>query len=250
MLASERRKKIITLTNTYGSIRVTEIAQTMGVSTETIRKDLVYLHEKGLLRKHFGGAVAVNEISEQPVDTRAMENQDAKKRIAAKALEYIEGNNVIFIDAGSTLMCFAHLFPTDRSLAVVTNSFKAVEDMAKSNNSLFFVGGEVSEITMATSGYWASFALNTLKIDIAFMGTSGFQSHNGPSSKTFPDSQFKAEVMKNSRQSIVLADASKFTSNAIAQYAEWSSVDTLITTAGAPEDLLEKIRTQTQVVVV
>ena len=249
MLASERRNKLIQLTNTFGSVRAAEIAKTMGVSTETIRKDLVFLHEKGLLHKRFGGAVAVNEFVEQPVDARSMENQDAKNRTAARAVDFIDGNNVIFIDSGSTLLCLARMFPNDRNLAVVTNSFKAVEYLVGADNSVFFVGGEVSGITMATSGFWSNFSLNTLKIDVAFLGSSGFQSHNGPCSKTFADIQFKMEVIKNSCRNIVLADSSKFTSNAIAQYAEWSAIDALITTEGAPEDLLEAIRSQTRVII-
>lgn len=249
MLAAERRNKIIKLINTYGSVRAAEIAKTMGVSTETIRKDLMFLNDKGLLHKRFGGAVAVNEFVEQPVEARSMENHEAKQRTAARALDFVKGNNVIFIDSGSTLLCFAQMFPTDSNLAVVTNSFKAVEYLVNSNNSVFFVGGEVSGVTMATSGFWSSFSLNTLKIDVAFLGSSGFQSHKGPCSKTFADIQFKMEVIKNTRQSIVLADSSKFTSNAIAQYAEWSAVDALITTEGAPPELLEAVAAETRVVV-
>lgn len=248
MIASERRNKIMQLINAHGSIRAADLARSMGVSTETIRKDLVLLNDKGLLHKRFGGAIAVNEFVEQPVDARSMENQDAKNRTAMRALDFIEGNNVVFIDSGSTLMCFAQVFPKDRNLAVVTNSFKAVESLINTSNSLFFVGGEVSAITMATSGFWGSYALNSLKIDIAFLGSSGFQSHNGPCSKAFSDIQFKMEVIKNSRRAVVLADSSKFSSNAIAQYADWSEIDMLITNEDAPRDHLDAIAAQTEVV--
>lgn len=250
MLASERQHRILQLINANGSVRAAAIAKTMNVSTETIRKDLVALHKRGLLMKKFGGAVAVNEFGEQPVDARAMENREAKNSLALRALEFIGGNNVVYIDSGSTLLCMAKIFPTNSNLAVVTNSFKAVEYLVKSNNTVFFVGGEVSEATMATSGIWASFSLNTLKIDVAFLGSSGFQSHNGPCSKTFSDIQFKMEVLKNTRQAVVLADSSKFTSNAIAKYADWSDIDTLITTEGAPPELMEAVKAQTRVIVV
>lgn len=249
-MALERQNKILQLINSNGSVRAADIAKAMDVSTETIRKDLVALHKRGLLVKKFGGAVAVHEFGEQPVDARAMENQEAKNAIAARALDFIDGNSVIFIDSGSTLLCFAKAFPAGKGLALVTNSFKAVEYLVKSNNSVFFVGGEVSETTMATSGMWASYSLNTMKIDVAFLGTSGFQSHNGPCSKTFSDIQFKTEVLKNSRRTIVLADSSKFTTNAISMYAEWSDIDMLITSEGAPNELMEAVKAQTDVVVV
>lgn len=250
MFASERQHEILQLIHANGSVRAAEIARNMGVSTETIRKDLVALHKRGLLVKKFGGAIAANEIREQSVEARAMKNQEAKNAIARRALDLIPGNNVVFIDSGSTLLCLAKLFPTDSNIAVVTNSFKTVKYLVKSNNSVFFVGGEVSEATMATSGIWSSFSLNTLKIDIAFLGSSGFQSHNGPCSKTFSDIQFKMDVVKNSRRSVVLADSSKFTSNAIAKYAEWSDIATLITNEGAPPELMEAVKAQTNVIVI
>ncbi len=250
MIAMERQNKILQLINSNGSVRAADIAKAMDVSTETIRKDLVSLHKRGLLVKKFGGAVAVHEFGEQPIDVRAMENHEAKSAIASRALDYIDGNSVIFIDSGSTLLCFARLFPASMGLALVSNSFKAVEYLVKSNNSVFFVGGEVSEATMATSGLWASHALNTMKIDVAFLGTSGFQSHNGPCSKTFSDIQFKTEVLKNSRKAIVLADSSKFTTNAISMYAEWSEIDLLITSEGAPNELMEAVKAQAEVIVV
>ncbi|MCC8181346.1 MAG: DeoR/GlpR family DNA-binding transcription regulator [Planctomycetes bacterium] len=248
MIASERRKKIMHMINSYGSIRAADLAKSMSVSTETIRKDLLFLNNKGLVQKRFGGAVAVNEFVEQPVVARSMENQEAKQNIAARAVELIEGNNVIFIDSGSTLLCLARILPSDRSLAVVTNSFMAVEHLINSNHFVFFVGGEVSGTTMATSGFWADYSLNSLKIDVAFLGSSGFQSHNGPCSKTFSDIQFKMEVIKNSSRIVVLADSSKFSSNAIGQYTDWSMVDVLVTNVDAPDDLVQPIAKKTQVV--
>lgn len=233
-----------------GSVRAVDVAKSMGVSTETIRKDLVYLNDKGMLLKEFGGAIAVGELPKQPIDARAAENQEAKNRLALKAQEFISGNNVIFIDSGSTLLAFAKIFPKDRNLAVVTNSFSAVSFLMNAVNGVFFVGGEVSNVTMATSGHWSSLALNSLKIDIAFLGSSGFRAHNGPCSKTFSDVQFKTEVLKNSRCNIVLADSSKFTSNAIAPYCDWSMIDTLITTAGAPEDMVSAVARRTKVMIV
>lgn len=249
MIAHERRNKIMRIINAHGSVRAAEIAKSMGVSTETIRKDLVILNDSGLIKKKFGGAIAVNEFVEQPVKTRAMENREAKRRIAARALPFLEGNNVVFLDSGSTLLCLAEVFPADKGLAVVTNSFMAVEYLANTANSLFFVGGEVSSVTMATSGYWSSFSLNSLKIDIAFLGTSGFQSHDGPCSKTFTDAQFKIEVIKNSRKVVVLADSSKFRSNAITQFTPWETVDTLITDDGAPREGLDAISTRTNIII-
>ncbi|MFA5313931.1 MAG: hypothetical protein WC375_11575, partial [Methanomassiliicoccales archaeon] len=140
----------------------------------------MYLNEQGLLKKEFGGAVADNEFIELPVDKRTLENQAIKNRIAIKALDYLENSNVIFIDAGSTLLSLTKLLVPIPHLAVITNSFKAVQELSDSGNTIYFIGGEVNSITQATSGFWSINELDTLKIDIIFLGTSGFQLHNGP----------------------------------------------------------------------
>lgn len=250
MLITERRNKILELVNAQGSIRVVDLAKSLDVTTETIRKDLLYLNNQGLVQKKFGGAIAVNDVTDRPPLEREFEAWEEKAAIARYAQNYITGNNVIFIDSGSTLMTFVKLLPPELEITIVTNSFSAVDPLAKTNNVVYFLGGEVSNITMSTSGFWAVNALNSIKIDVAFLGTSGFQSHNGPTSKQFINAQIKKEIIRHSAQNIVLADSSKFVTNAVLQYANWSDIDALITDEKAPADIVENLRKQTEVIVV
>ncbi|HIR28872.1 MAG TPA: DeoR/GlpR transcriptional regulator [Candidatus Choladousia intestinigallinarum] len=250
MLITERRNKILELVNAQGSIRVVDLAKSLNVTTETIRKDLLYLSNKGLVQKKFGGAIAVNDVTDTPPLEREFEALEEKVAIAKAALQYINGNNVIFIDSGSTLLTFVKHLPPDLEITIVTNSFSAIDSLVKTNNVIYFLGGEVSNITMSTSGFWAVNALNSIKIDVAFLGTSGFHSHNGPTSKQFINAQIKKEIIQHSAQNIVLADSSKFISNAVLQFCNWSDIDALITDSKAPSDMIDNLRKQTEVVVV
>lgn len=229
MLASDRREEILALINKEGSLRASDLAERMGVTTETIRKDLIYLNNKRLLKKCHGSAHALSEFIERSVDQRTLENAAAKHAIAQKALEQIEDSRVIFIDAGSTMVELAKLLGHLPQLAIITNSFSVVQELLNAGNTIYFVGGEVSSITQATNGFWAATELRSIRIDIAFLGTSGFQSHSGPCTKNFSDTQLKKEVINNSNKTIVLADHTKFSSNAIVQYADWIDIDLLIT---------------------
>ncbi|NLK86027.1 MAG: DeoR/GlpR transcriptional regulator [Clostridiaceae bacterium] len=249
MLTAERRNKLAQIINDNGSIRVKEIADYFGVTSETIRKDLIILNNNGLVRKSHGGAIAISESYERPIDTRSTENQELKGKIAARALDLIESNNVIIIDSGSTLLTFAKMFPQNRQLTLITNSMAAANILAGKGNNICFVGGELSDITMSTSGMLTSYALNIMKADIAFLGTSGFQSHTGPCAKTFIDGQTKIDMIKNSKIKVVLADSSKFKTNAIVQYANWSEIDYLITDGDAPEEAVKEIRKKTTVII-
>lgn len=248
LLAAERRKQLTEMVNSNGSVRIGELAALFGVSSETVRKDLIYLNDCGALQKSFGGAVALSEYRERPVGSRTQENAGKKTTVARRALDFLTAGGVVFIDSGSTVLEAAKQIHADMDIAVVTNSIPALNALADKGLDIHFVGGVFSDVTMATSGLWAVSALSSIKFDVALLGTSGFQSHSGPSVKGFPDAQVKQEVLKNSRRSIVLADSSKFSANAVVQYAEWREIDALVTDADAPKEAVERIGAATEVV--
>lgn len=250
MELSKRRTQILQMVNTNGRMRASELAKELNVTTETIRKDLLYLNDMGLLEKNFGGAIAINESNERPLAERKIENVAEKTAIARFALSYIADNNVIFIDAGSTLVAFAELLPSDLNLTIVTNSFEVIPYLLKTSSVVYFIGGEVSGITMSTSGFWANQALDSIKIDVAFLGTSGFQSHSGPTSKQFTQAHIKQSIIKNSAKTIVLADHTKFVSNAVLQFADWADIDLLITDSNTPDLLVQTLQKSVTVKVV
>lgn len=250
-LVEDRRIKLVQMLNLSGSIRVRDLAHHFGVTMETIRKDLLALEQQGLLQKRHGGAIALHETLERPVDIRSEEHFEAKARIAQAAIGFLHDNMSIMIDSGSTLLRFVEMIPQDlKNLQIITNSFAAANILLQQDRQICFIGGKLSATTMATSGFLASSALNLLGADIAILGSSGFQSFRGPTVKDDADAQIKKDMIRNARRSIVLADDSKFTSNGFVQYADWADIDLLITNQNAPEDALRQIRTKTEVTLI
>ena len=239
MTATERRQEILNTISTEGSVRASDLAERLNVTTETIRKDLIFLNNKHLLKKGHGGAQAINEFTERSLDVRAQENALAKRAIANCAIKQIDDGSVVFVDAGSTMV----------ELAIITNNLSVIPALLESGNAIYFLGGEVSSVTQATGGIWAANALKSIKIDVAFLGSSGFQSHSGPCTKMFSDAQLKRDVITSANKSVVLADHTKFSTNAIMQYADWSDVDVFITDAGASSDEIATLERCVEVLV-
>ena len=106
-LTVERRNEIAALLLRDGNLKAGELAKRFSVSTETIRKDLIYLDEQGIAQKGYGGAIARSDLIERPVVMKEMENMETKAAIAVKALELIPPNGVILLDAGSTTYALA-----------------------------------------------------------------------------------------------------------------------------------------------
>ena len=96
--------------------------------------------------------------------------------------------------------------------------------------------------TQSTNGFWASSELRSLHIDVAFLGSSGFSSHHGPCTKISGDTLVKSEVINSTTKTIVLADHTKFSSNAILQYAPWSDIALLITDSAISNEELTSVQ--------
>ena len=147
-------------------------------------------------------------------------------------------------------MELAKIVPPQPQLIIISNSFSVVQALQNTGNTIYFIGGEVNPITQSTSGFWANNELSSIRIDIAFLGTSGFQSHTGPCTKIFSDAQFKKDVVKNSNKIIVLADHTKFSSNAIMQFADWTDVDLLISDSNVTPELSASLKDEVELVLV
>lgn len=250
MFTEERRNYILQETNKLGSVRTSELAHKLNVTNETIRKDIVALCDMGLVTKEFGGASAVQSNEVTPVNIRLAANTSEKVRIGLRAIEFITDNSTIFLDAGSSIAAFVKHLPPLPSATVVTNSFALVPDVLNMTNQVYFLGGELMKNTLSTNGSWSEQALHSLSLDIAFLGTDGFASHNGPGSSLFQDAQIKQRIMNISKKKIVLADSRKFTNTSFLQYAQWSDIDVLITTSETPEELLEPLQNLLEIIVV
>ena len=133
-ITAKRRNEISRMIITDGSIRVGEVAEKFGVSTETIRKDLIYLDKKGIIKKSHGGAVAASDFFEKPFSKRESENVESKKQIAMLALGLIGDNDVVILDSGSTVLELAKLITLKSGLTIITNSIGAANILADTDN--------------------------------------------------------------------------------------------------------------------
>jgi DeoR/GlpR family transcriptional regulator of sugar metabolism len=232
-----------------GFLEANDAARQFGVSGETIRKDIIYLEQQGIAKKSYGGAVAVKEFPERPFSKREMEKQEEKQRIAAKAMEFVPQKGIIILDSGSTVFSMAKHLMYQKELTIITSSLSAANLLADSGNRIYVVGGEVRNVTMSLSGYWAINAFKSIKADVAFLGTSGFMSHNGPCAESFIEAEMKKAIVECSRQKIVLADSTKFSSDALVEYEEWGRIDYLLTDKPPDETWLNKNRDQIKIIV-
>ena len=233
MYAEERQQAIAALVISKGRASVTELAQTYDVTTETVRRDLAALDRAGVVRRVHGGAVPARALHlvEPGVGERETTRADYKDAIAAAAIEFIPlGGASMLLDAGTTTARIASVLPTDRELIVVTNSVPIAARLAAINSvSLQLLGGRVRGVTQATVGEQALRVLDSLRVDIAFIGTNAISVRHGLSTPDSEEAAVKRAMVRCANYVIVAADSSKVGREHFVSFAPISSVDTLIT---------------------
>jgi DeoR family fructose operon transcriptional repressor len=233
MYAEERQEAIAALVISRGRASVAELAQAYDVTTETVRRDLAVLDKAGVVRRVHGGAVPARPLHlvEAGVGERESTRADYKDAIAAAATEFfpLSGASVL-LDAGTTTARIAALLPTDRELIVVTNSVPIAARLAAfSSVSLQLLGGRVRGITQAAVGEQALRVLDTLRVDIAFIGTNAISARHGLSTPDGEEAAVKRAMVRCANYVVVAADSTKVGREDLVSFAPISSVDTLIT---------------------
>lgn len=248
--AADRQAQIVELINNNGTIKITELADHFQVSRETIRRDMIALSNAGSAKKWFNGTFVSHDFNIQPVNTRLSINQDSKMQICEEVFQYIPDGAVIFIDAGSTTLCFAQLLSQKSGYTVITNSIAAANALANGNNHVIITGGRLNISVMNVTGMQTINFLEHIKVDVSILGSEGFQRHNGPSSNDFDDIQIKKLAVQNAMTSIVVADSRKASVSALMQYADWKDIDYFITDDALPEQVELQLKEFTNVVTV
>ncbi|BBX19325.1 D-beta-D-heptose 1-phosphate adenosyltransferase [Mycolicibacterium duvalii] len=233
MYPEERQQAIASLVLAKGRASVTELAEAYDVTTETVRRDLAVLDKAGIVRRVHGGAVPVRALHlvEPGVGERDTTRAEHKDAIAAAATDFFPlAGTTVLLDAGTTTMRIAAHLPTDRELLVVTNSVPIAARLATVPTvSLQLLGGRVRGVTQAAVGEQALRVLDTLRVDIAFIGTNALSVRHGLSTPDSEEAAVKRAMVAAANYVVVAADSSKVGREDFVSFAPISSVDTLIT---------------------
>lgn len=250
LITSDRRNRIAELIISNRSIKTAELAENFNVSIETIRKDLIFLDQVGTIKKKRGGGISTLEFFEKPLKDRNIKNYEQKKHIANESVKFVKSGSVIFLDSGSTVLCLAKLLYLKKGLTIITNSLEAANILVNSSNTVYLSGGEINSIAMSLEGFGATNFLKEIKVDIAFLGSTGFKGHDGPTSMSFTDADVKKTIINNASLNIVLSDSSKSRATAFVKYASWKNIDYLITDKDIEEEYFNLIKETSEIILV
>ncbi|RZZ89199.1 transcriptional repressor AgaR [Pseudoxanthomonas winnipegensis] len=238
---SQRRLQISELVRQHGSVQVTALAKRFGVSMQTVRKDLRYLEERGVMARAYGGAIDSNVVghtaTEPPYETKRTAHLDEKRRIGARAAALVQAGDTIAIDSGTTAIQLAEALP-DIEITVVTNDFGVLSSLApKSNINIVMLGGELRRKNMAFYGGLTVEALDALHVDKLFLGVDGLDLERGITTHYEPEAMLNRKMVEAARMVVAITDSSKFGKVCLHRIIPVSGLNALITDTGAPDDI-------------
>jgi DeoR family fructose operon transcriptional repressor len=244
--AEERQLWIVERARASGRVEVAALAEELGVTTETVRRDLTTLERHALLRRVHGGAIPIERLGFEPA-LAARDNvlTAEKERIARLALTELPDEGSILLDAGTTTARLADALPTDRELVVLTNALPIAMSLSvRPNITVLLLGGRVRGRTQAAVDAWALQALADSYVDVAFIGANGISPERGLTTPDTTESAVKRAMIRAARRSVVLADHTKVGQDHLSRFAALDEIDTLITDSGLDAMVADELRAQ------
>lgn len=208
-LAVRRHNEIVQRLRAAGSVSVGELANTFGVSHETIRRDLKLLADQGHLDVVHGGA-ARRGMMEPSISEREGENADGKGAIARTAAAMVREGQSVLIDSGTTTEALTYELVGRPGLTAFTNSLNHALTLCRvSGNRVVVLGGEVDNNDEATFGTGTATGIDSVRADIAFIGVGGFAEDGGMTDYSVVAAETRGKMIQAGR-AYLLADHTKF----------------------------------------
>ncbi len=208
MELNARQQEILNLLYENGKITVNGLAAKLYVTEMTIRRDLTAMEKGGFLKRFHGGAVLLNQ-SEMPLSHRIMFDEDEKKALAKKCLQFLRDDMIVFIDSSSTCQYIIPYVATFKNMKIITNSVKALLTASNLHIPCILIGGDYYEQDMCLIGSMAEQNAADLNVDISFFTTAAY-SEDGVISDFDEKQLFVRKIMlKNSTKNIFLCEKNK-----------------------------------------
>ncbi|NHD19125.1 MULTISPECIES: DeoR/GlpR family DNA-binding transcription regulator [Actinopolyspora] len=240
MLARQRQDMILDEVRRTGAVQVSDLVQRLGVSDMTIRRDLDTLAARGEVEKVYGGATSVLDRStdEPGFEAKSVYQPAEKKAIALRAAEMIRPGTALGLSAGTTTWTLARHLDDVADLTVVTNSVRiadVLQQRGRTDRTVILTGG-VRTPSDALVGPVAVRALQSLHLDVVFLGVHGMSTRAGFTTPNLDESETNRALARTGNRLVVLADHAKWSTVGISTIVGLDEADVLVTDDGLPEE--------------
>jgi len=236
-MLSKRHSDILALLENRGTLAVSALAEMLGVSLETIRRDVKPLVDSGQMVRSHGAVGLAGHLGEAPFQKRMRENAGAKRAIARAVAATIRDGDAVMLDTGTTTSFLAREMVRLSRLTIITNSSDIARTLATQNgNRVYMAGGELRPDNGAAFGrsaieFVAQFSVTHAIISAGAIDTGGFMDFD------LDEAEFARMVLSRGERRIVVSDHTKFGRRGLITVCPFSGIDMLVTDRTPPSDI-------------
>lgn len=242
MWAMERHQRILSMLAINQQARANDLAEMLGVSRETVRRDLVDLEQIGKVVRVHGGAVLPEARTEDPFRERMATQVRAKNIIAKKAASLIRPGQTVMVDAGSTTAVFARELAKIPGVSVITNSLDVATTLQASALEAILLGGRIASDVPATVGELTLSEIRRFQVDICFSAPVALHPLKGAFFYDLQEAEISIAMATQAAETVALAHYSKLGATSRVQSWDVERIGALVTNREAPDALLEQFR--------
>jgi DeoR family transcriptional regulator, aga operon transcriptional repressor len=243
MLIQERRQHILSIAQNEGRVRVRDLSKALGISQITIRKDLDYLQEKGLLQRSHGGALPMQPgaLFDPSLQEKEKSHHYEKERIGAAAAEMVQEGQCVMLDSGTTTTAVAHALKKFSHLTVITNAVNIAAELTGTDFDVILTGGILRKNSFSLVGPLAEDMLAEMHADILFLGVDGFDVETGLTTPNLLESRVNRAMVNGATRVVAVCDSTKFDRRSLSRIVGTTAIHHVITDANLPKAIAEAL---------
>ncbi len=230
MKIKQRQRRILEIVRQQDRATVEELSTLLGISYETVRRDLTDLEKTGKIQKIHGGATLPRMFGEGPFQQRMADNAEAKISIAKAAAPLFSKGDTVFIDTGSTTLYFTECLTEISGLTIITNStaIARIASIAESDNRVFLLGGEFSSNNHQTVGTMVATQARSFQAHHAVLTIGAMDAKAGAMVFSIEEAQVAVAMIEQSQSLTILVDSSKFDKIASFKVCSLDQIDRMV----------------------
>lgn len=249
MLVAERRELLINRLRVEGKVIARDVARELGISEDSVRRDLRELASAGHCQRVYGGAVPVSRAI---VDygSRAGVEPESKRRIAARAAQLIGHGDRVILDGGTTTLAVARALPLDLRATVITHSPTVAAALIDHPTvEILLLGGRIYKHSAVACGAAAAEAARAVNADVFLLGVTGVHAIHGLTTGDPDEAAMKRTLAQQSADTYVLASPEKIGAVSPYKVLELGAATAIITDAAADRHTLRDLRAIVSIIV-
>lgn len=243
MFALERQKRILELLSENGAVWVSRLSGELGVTEETVRRDLEKLEKQEMLMRTHGGAVPIDDSTyEMSLEKRKTTNVDIKMNLAKEAVKHISPGDTVFLDASTTTFYMSKELKKMKNVTIITNSIRIINELAGHESvQVISIGGKVSQNQSFVGSLAESNIQDNYFASKMFFSSKGVTKDAGILESNEQECGIKQQMLKNCKQRYYLCDKTKIGRIGFVKLAPLDCISQIITEAVLDEKWQKKL---------